>query len=155
MPHRRLPIHLERPDLAVPRRQGDTGPMLWIVLGSATLVVSVTAQAGPAPGDGHFTYAELRMMCRGETEGNPQFRTQASYEMLAQYQRAKCRMYLLGVADGIGWHRADARACTPAANERETLGDQLVEAVLQAPVGPETSIRGIVAAALIARPPCR
>jgi hypothetical protein len=129
--------------------------MIWMALGSAALVASVTTQPGTAPADGHFTASELRVLCRGEAEGNPQFRTQAGYEMLAEYQRARCRMYLLGVADGIGWRQADGRACAPGANDRDTLADQLVEFVLQSPITPEASIRGIVAAALLARPPCR
>ena len=155
MPHRRLPIHLRHPDLAVARRRGDTGPMIWMALGSAALVASVTAQAGTAPADGHFTAVELRAMCRGEGEGNPQFRTSAGYEMLAEYRRARCRMYLLGVADGLGWRQTDGRACTHAANERDALADQLAEFMLQSPDTSDTSVRGIVAAALIAHPPCR
>ena len=147
-----LPPHA---DLALAPDRRNTGPMLGIAFGAAALAASVAAQAGTAPPEGQFTAAELRVMCRGESAENPRFRTRAGYEMLAEYQRAKCRMYLLGVADGIGWHQAGGRACAPGAAERERLADQLVEAMLQPPATPDGSVRGIVAAALILHPPCR
>ena len=140
--------------IALAVHRSDTCRMIWMALGAATLAFSAAAQAA-APADGHFTVAELRMLCRGEAEGNPQFRTQAGYAMLAEYQRAKCRMYLLGLADGIGWQQADGRACASPATAREALGDRLVEAVLEAPATSGSSIRAIVAATLILHPPCR
>lgn len=127
--------------------------MIWFAIGLAALAAPA-ARTDAVPADGHFTASELRVLCRGETETSPQFRTQAGYQMMAEYQRARCRMYLLGVADGIGWHQADDRACASASSERDSLGEQLVEAILQ-PAGPDRSVREIVAAQLIAHPSCR
>ena len=96
-------------------------------------IIALSAAAAQAqPDTSYFNAAEIRTMCRGETEESPQFRTEAAFRLLAQVQRSKCRMYLLGLADGIGRGQPDQgrAACLPPASEREALADRLVEAVL-------------------------
>jgi hypothetical protein len=125
--------------------------MIWITLGSAALAAFVAAQPGAAPANGHFTAAEVRAMCRGEAGGEARFRTQAAYALMAEVQRSKCRMYLLGVADGIGPPDDRGRTCPPAVTEREALGDLLVAAVLQPPEASDRGVPDIVRTVLRAR----
>ncbi|HYD14278.1 MAG TPA: hypothetical protein VEC11_15640 [Allosphingosinicella sp.] len=122
--------------------------MTWLLSGAAALVF-FAAQPDAAPAVGLFSVAEMRAMCRGESDGDPRFRTQAAYELLAELQRAKCRMYLLGIAEGIG------EACAADPRGRDALGARLAAAVLRAPEDRETSVAALVRAELLLRPGCR
>jgi hypothetical protein len=130
--------------------------MAVMMLGSAALAAALAAQAAPHQAE-MFTLAEVRAMCEGKTEGAAEFRTGAAYQLLARIERDKCRMYLLGIAQGV--ERASAAmgqaSCTPGPTFRDELADRLVEAVLRPAGDPAGGIVQIVRDVLGSRPGCR
>jgi len=85
-------------------------------------------------------------MCRGQTDEPAEFRTQTAFELLAQHQRSKCRMYLLGLAEGLAQSERGDATCLPPIADREALSDRLVAAVLEGPGGAEIPeiVRGVL-----------
>ena len=100
-------------------------------MASAIWAFAMAAQPQPAV-DGPFSAAEIRTMCRGETEEPSPFRTEAAIRLLAEHQRSKCRMYLLGLAEGLARSRQerDPPLCLPPRAERDGFADRLLDAVI-------------------------
>lgn len=110
-----------------------------IVLG-AMLASSPFAAPSPARAE-FFSFEQLRNMCRGDVEGEAQFRTGAAYALLAQSHRERCRMYLLGLADAYLLSRPvreDGHHCIVEEMPEATAAQVLAEALIrrtEAPVG--------------------
>ena len=115
------------------------------MIGSAILALAMQAQPGPATA-GSFSPAEIRTMCRGETEGPSPFRTEAAIRLLAEHQRSKCRMYLLGLAEGLArsGEGRDPPLCLPPRAERDGFADRLLDAVLSETGDDEAALPNIV-----------
>jgi len=94
------------------------------------IIGAAMAAQAPAQADGQFSMAEIRTMCRGESDEPAQFRTEAAFRLLADIQRNKCRMYLLGIADGIGRGGGQGDRCPSQGPDRETQTDRMVAAIL-------------------------
>ena len=125
------------------------------MMASAILVSAMLAQPEP-PAAGSFSPAEVRTMCRGETEEPARFRTDAAFRLLAQHQRSNCRMYLLGLADGIGRSLQERESfCLPPVTERDLLADRLAEAVLSGSGEADADIAAIVRQVLLSHYRCR
>ena len=104
-----------------------------------------------------FTLAELRDMCRGAIGENAEFRTGAGHRLLAETYRARCRMYLLGVADGYLQTHAetDARmACIRPGTPEAEVAEPLIEAVLTRTDVPDDGIAALVREVLRSRFGC-
>ena len=99
---------------------------------------------------------EMRALCRGESAESPEFRTGAGYRLLAQVARERCRMYLLGLAEGQvdRRERASGSRCLPAGTAPAQVADALVEAVLAEPEGSGGTLAGLVRDALRTRFGC-
>ncbi len=100
--------------------------------------------------------ADVRMMCAGESREPGDFRTSAAFALQAEIERQKCRMYLMGIAEGIeaaSAARGEPR-CVPSDAHREALAEVLTEAVAVRADEPGARVGDIVRAALRAQFSC-
>jgi hypothetical protein len=98
---------------------------------AASAAVAAAAPATPAEAE-LLSFEQLRAMCAGETADSTEFRTGSAHALLREIYRSRCRMYLLGIADGL-LHREDSRqprSCPGHDIAEPEIGDRLVEAVL-------------------------
>ena len=95
-------------------------------------------------------------MCRGETDERAEFRTEAAFRVLASHQRSKCRMYLLGLVDGLvaSSRPGDRLLCLPPDFDRERMADRLMDLVLSEAGNRERSIPALVQSVLRAEGRC-
>ena len=126
------------------------------MFGLILLAGAFAAQPTPAA-SGAFSADEIRTMCRGEGDEGAEFRTDAAFRLFVNYQRSRCRMYLLGVADGM-IHSArlgEPGLCLPPGLDRERLADQLTEALLSEQAAADSSLPAIVERLLRSESRCR
>ena len=106
--------------------------MVRRIIGLAAMAAAAAAApAAPAQAE-LFTFEQLRAMCAGEAADSAEFRTGAAHALLREIYRSRCRMYLLGIAEGLR-HGDDGQqppSCPDAAMNEPEIGDRLVEAVL-------------------------
>ena len=125
--------------------------LAWGAVAAAASLPLVPAQAEL------FSYEQIRTMCRGEGDGNPQFRTRAGYALLAESYRGRCRMYLLGQADAYLQRQPesrDAAACVPAGASDSEVAEAIVEALLARDEPPAGGIAEVVRDVLRTRFAC-
>ena len=131
--------------------------MVRRILTLAAMVAAASiAPLSPARAE-FFTYEQMRNMCRGETEETAEFRTGAAQRLLAETYRARCRMYLLGLADAYLQSRAEGREaprCTWADMTESEVSQPLVEAVLDRADAPDGGINALVRDVLHSRFGC-
>ena len=89
--------------------------MIRAILTIGAVLAAAAAPLQPARAE-MYGIAELRGLCRGESPESAEFRTGAGYRLLAQVARERCRMYLLGVAEGQldRRERSGGSSCLPA-----------------------------------------
>ena len=126
------------------------------MFGLIILTAAVVGQGGPGTA-ASFSPSELRTMCRGETDERAEFRTEAAFRVLASHQRSKCRMYLLGLVDGLvaSSRPGDRLFCSPADFDRERMADRLMDSVLSDAADQEPNIPALVQNVLRAESRCR
>jgi len=98
---------------------------------AASAAVAAAAPVAPAQAE-LLGFEQLRAMCAGEAADSAEFRTGAAHALLREIYRSRCRMYLLGIADGL-LHGQDGRqppSCPGHDIVEPEIGDRLVEAVL-------------------------
>lgn len=129
--------------------------MIWLV----SSLFSVQVGAGPVdlPQPQELIEGrEVRAMCAGESREAAEFRTEAALALHAEIQRQKCRIYLLGIAEGIeaaAAARGEPR-CVPYAADREALAEVLGDAVAARAGDPSARIGPIVRTAVRAQFAC-
>ena len=126
---------------------------IWL----ARVVLAAAAAAGAqGPRAEFFSLAEMRAMCRGESDEAPGFRTGASYRLLAQLQRERCRMFLLGIAEGqLQRLEADGHErCLPAGTPQAEVADALVATLAERSEAAGGTVDELVQDALRARYGC-
>lgn len=96
-------------------------------------------------------------MCRGETDEPAEFRTEAAFRVLASHQRSKCRMYLLGLVDGLvaSSRPGDRSFCLPPDFDRARMADRLIDRVLSDTADGEPNIPALVQSVLRTESRCR
>jgi len=127
-----------------------------IALGALAAAAAAGAAAAAQPARAEFFgVEEMRALCRGETDDARQFRTDAGHRLLAQVSRERCRMYLLGLAEGRLRRTGQdgGGRCLPAGTTEAEVADFLVGALVE---GHEAggSVDEIVGEALRARYGC-
>ena len=130
--------------------------MVRMAMTLGVLAAGATAAGAQTMRAEFFTVAEMRSMCRGESPESPEFRTGASFRLLAQLQRERCRMYLLGVAEGqLQRLEADGREnCLPAGTPEAEVADALVATLAERSEEASGTVDELVQDALRARYGC-
>lgn len=121
----------------------------------ALLAVAGATVPQPARAE-FFTLEQMRAMCRGEDDRAAEFRTGAGYRLLAQVARERCRMYLLGLAEGqLRRIEFEGRErCLPAGTTDAQVADALVAALADRPEQARASVDEVVQDALRSRYGC-
>lgn len=129
--------------------------MIRTMLIGAAALAGAAAPLQPARAE-LYGIDRLRALCRGEAPESAEFRTGAGYRLLAQVARERCRMYLLGLAEGQldRRERAGGERCLPAGTDPARVADALAEALLAEPEGSGGTVAGLVRDALRARFGC-
>ena len=129
--------------------------MVRILVAMSVLAAAAEANSQTARTE-FFSLEQMQAMCRGESDESPGFRTGASYRLLAQLQRERCRMYLLGVAEGqLQRLEADGRErCLPAGTSGAEVADTLVATLTERSEAAGGTVDELVQDALRARYGC-
>ena len=129
--------------------------MVRILVAMSVLAAAAEANSQTARTE-FFSLEQMQAMCRGESDESPGFRTGASYRLLAQLQRERCRMYLLGVAEGqLQRLEADGReSCLPVGTPEAEVADALVAALTARSEAAGGTVDELVQDALRARYGC-
>ena len=120
------------------------------------LLAGATCTAPLRPAHAQFVaFEQLRDLCRGGPDQGPQFRTAAANQLLAESYRARCRLYLLGLVDGLMEEdeTPERRCIAPGTPEDEVTGP-LIAALVAAPGEPEEGVVAIVREVLHSRFGC-
>jgi len=116
------------------------------MIGLAALALAGTAPASPARAE-FVRFEQLQGLCAGQAADAAEFRTEAAHMLLRDIYRARCRMYLLGLADGL-FARWDvgppALACLRTERPEAEVADALIEAVLSRTAPPAGGVGEIV-----------
>src|SRR5688500_2256982 len=125
------------------------------MFGLIILTAAVVGQSEPGT-TAYFSPSEVRTMCRGETDQQAEFRTEAAFRVLASHQRSKCRMYLLGLVDGlVASSRPGDRSFGLAPDfDRERMAGRLMDSVLSDAADREQNIPALVQSVLSAESRC-
>jgi hypothetical protein len=107
--------------------------------------VAAAAPVSPAHAE-FYSFEALQNMCRGESVEEPEFRTGAARELLRDIYRSRCRMYLLGLADGFLDAAADERriTCLPLGTDESEVAAALVAELLGRTQPPRGGVGEIV-----------
>ena len=119
-------------------------------------LAGAAAAAQPPARAEFFGVEQMRSMCRGEDGDAPEFRTDAANRLVAQVARERCRMYLLGLAEGqLRRLEQDGRGrCLPPGTSDAEVADALVEALVRRPREAAGTVDELVQDALRARYGC-